>query len=203
MIVIYMVKNCVNGKVYIGSTNDISTRFSHHKNELNKGIHHNDHLQNSWNKYGSDSFEFKTLMVCPDKERNNCEQMFIDLYDSQNREFGYNIRDADAHSVSEETRLKMSKNNGRYWKGKTRPKELNKKVSEKLSGENNPRWKYYPRIVNGGKHHTGKRRYLVRFDGCIKKSSIDLFKLIDWALNEYPDEDLEISMVVLNNALLF
>lgn len=108
MIVVYIIINHVNGKVYIGSTDNISGRFNKHKRDLNKGIHHNRHLQMAWNKYGSESFEFKTLMVCPEKERNHCEQMMMDLCDAQNYGFGYNIRDADAHSISDETKRRMS-----------------------------------------------------------------------------------------------
>ena len=218
MIVIYMINNCVNGKVYIGSTGNINDRFGNHKRTLNRGVHPNEHLQNAWNKYGSDSFEFKTLMVCPDSERNHCEQMFIDLYDSQNRDYGYNIRDADAHSVSEETRLKISKantgnipteehrrklseNNARYWKGKTRPDMVGENnPNYGKTGKKNHKWKNFPRIIKDG-FKNGKQSYAIQYNGKAQKTSINIFKLIDWCLKEYPDEDLEISMEVVDNAL--
>lgn len=186
MIVIYMIKNCVNGKVYIGSTGNITDRFGNHKRTLNKGIHSNEHLQNAWNKYGSDSFEFKTLMVCPDSERNHCEQMFIDLYNSQNREFGYNIRDADFHSVSEETKQKISES---------------LKLSGKMKRENNSQWKDYARITKAG-FYKNKQQYKIKFNSKDIKFSLYIFKLLDWFFENYPDEDLEISMEVLDNVLL-
>lgn len=176
MIIIYIIINVINGKVYIGSTNNINRRFTEHKYRLNQSIHPNEHLQNAWNKYGSDSFEFKTLAVCPNDERNDCEQMFMDLYNSQNHECGYNVRDADAHSVSEETRLKMSESH----KGK--------------------KMKNYARIIKAG-FHKNKQRYTIRFKYKDLKRSFNIFKLINWFLKEYPDEDLEISMEVLDNAL--
>ena len=141
MVIIYMIINLINGKIYIGSTNNISSRFNNHRSKLNRGIHENNHLQNAWNKYGYDSFEFKNLMVCSDSERNHCEQMFMDLYEAQNRDFGYNIRDADAHSVSEETKKKMSEASSR----ENLSKETLKKMSEAQSGKNNNMY---------GRHHT-------------------------------------------------
>ena len=223
MIVIYMVKNCVNGKVYIGSTGDVNHRFNKHEYDLNNSIHHNDHLQRAWNKYGSDSFEFKTLMVCPDNERNHCEQMFIDLYDSQNHEFGYNIRDADSHSIAEETKVKMSKARiGYKWSEESKKKlsesisgknhwnygnkhsdETKQKMSENhadFSGENHPQWKNYARVLKSNNKHYGVR-YYIKFKGKQIKNSKYFNKLIDWFFENYPDEDLEISMEVLDNAL--
>ena len=196
MIVIYMIKNCVNGKVYIGSTGDVNHRFNKHEYDLNNSIHHNDHLQRAWNKYGSDSFEFKTLMVCPDKERNHCEQMFIDLYDSQNRDFGYNIRDANSQFHTEETKQKISES----LKGREISKDARKNLSKSLIGNKNA-VKDYCTIVKYGVRN-GTQKYGFYHNGTYKKQSIDLFKLIDWGLKEYPDEDLEISMEVLDNALL-
>ena len=141
MITIYKITNLINGKIYIGSTNNISSRFNNHRSKLNRGIHENNHLQNAWNKYGYDSFEFMALMVCSDSERNDCEQMFMDLYDAQNHDFGYNIRDADAHSVSEETKQKIREN------------------MPDMSGENNPMYgKKGEDNPNYGRHHSEKSK---------------------------------------------
>lgn len=214
MIVIYMVKNCVNGKVYIGSTGNVTDRFNKHKQDLNNSIHHNEHLQRAWDKYGADSFEFKTLMVCPDKERNHCEQMFMDLYNSQNRDYGYNIKDADGHFQSEETKQKISES----LKNKSLSEETKKKMSEAHKGKNH--WNYGKTLSDKTKRKISdtktlpygliskkgfcgkKQKYGLRFRGKQIKLSINIFKLIDWFFENYPDEDLEISMEVLDNALL-
>lgn len=217
MIVVYMISNLVNGKVYIGSTNNINNRFSKHKSRLNNSTHHNNHLQNAWDKYGSDSFEFKTLMVCPDNERNHCEQMFMDLYNSQNRDFGYNIKDADGHSVSEETRLKLSEANkgqvpwikGKHHSEETKHKisesnkskhhseETKQKMSEAKYGDNNPNWKKYARIVKGGSYKykgKDKQQYVIKFNGEIYKTSFSINKLIKWFSKNFPNEELVIDV---------
>ena len=50
---IYKIVNKVNGKYYVGSSNDVlKTRFYEHKRLLTKNKHFNVKLQNAWNKYG-------------------------------------------------------------------------------------------------------------------------------------------------------
>lgn len=216
MIYIYMIVNTINKKVYIGSSNNISRRFTKHKYQLNKSIHPNEHLQNAWNKYGSDSFKFRILAVCPNNERNNCEQMFMDLYNAQNRNYGYNIKNADGHSQSEETKLKLSeinkgkvvsektkkklsnlnsgKNNHNY--GKNLSDETKKKMSESKIAENNPNWKKYARIVKGGSYKykgKDKQQYVIKFNGEVYKTSFSINKLIKWFADNYPGEELVIN----------
>jgi group I intron endonuclease len=61
---VYCIRNLINGKIYIGSSVDIKKRWSFHKKTLDKNTHHNGRLQNAWNKYGADAFEFSILEVC-------------------------------------------------------------------------------------------------------------------------------------------
>ena len=53
---VYIITNLVNGKRYIGSSNDLYERSYSHIHHLQKQDHVNSHLQNSWNKYGEDKF---------------------------------------------------------------------------------------------------------------------------------------------------
>lgn len=61
---VYKITNTENGNFYIGSSVDISTRWSRHRLELNKNCHRNKYLQNAWNKYGESVFEFSVLEKC-------------------------------------------------------------------------------------------------------------------------------------------
>lgn len=91
MIGIYKIENLVNGKVYIGQSININQRWSKHKADLRHNNHDNVHLQNSWNKYGEDSFSFEVIENCSEQELNDKEIYWINEYNSYEREFGYNL----------------------------------------------------------------------------------------------------------------
>ena len=83
-----MIRNIINDKKYIGQDHDIKWRWSHHICDLNNNQHHNKHLQNSWNKYGSENFEFSIIEETTDNKLNEREIYWIKKYDSYNN--GYN-----------------------------------------------------------------------------------------------------------------
>lgn len=92
MIGIYMIKNIVDNKVYIGRSKSINLRFSSHKSNLRKNKHINKHLQNAWNKYGEDNFEFSVIEICETIQDTYKKEIFyIDKYKSCNRDMGYNL----------------------------------------------------------------------------------------------------------------
>lgn len=76
---IYGIKNKKNNLYYIGQTINKDTRKYRHFNELKNQSHPNQHLQNSYNKYGRENFEFVILEEVKDystiKER---EDFWID-----------------------------------------------------------------------------------------------------------------------------
>ncbi len=53
---IYEIKNTINGKIYIGSSNNIYHRVKRHLSDLRKNKKPNPILQNAFNKYGEDVF---------------------------------------------------------------------------------------------------------------------------------------------------
>lgn len=104
---IYMIKNIVNDKIYIGSSVDIPHRISSHKSYLKRGKHANKILQRSWNKYGGDNFKFEQIAKCPSEYLIKLEQWFMDSLKP-----AYNIRIV-AHSnkglpITQEQRIKIS-----------------------------------------------------------------------------------------------
>ena len=58
---IYKIRNLVNQKFYVGSSNNVYERFRAHKKLLRGNRHHSPHLQAAWNKYGSDCFVFEII----------------------------------------------------------------------------------------------------------------------------------------------
>ena len=61
MVGIYKIKNKVNHKVYIGESIDVKARWSKHRSDLRKGIHHSKYLQIDWNRYGEKAFKFSIV----------------------------------------------------------------------------------------------------------------------------------------------
>lgn len=88
---IYRIKNTITGKIYVGSSTNINKRWINHKSELLNQIHHNSHLQRSWNKYGNENFEFSVIEEVEDFDQLLIrEQYYLDLTQCYKSQFGYN-----------------------------------------------------------------------------------------------------------------
>lgn len=85
---IYCIENLVNHKKYIGQSVDINSRWETHISTLNNNHHYNLHLQQSWNKYGSENFEFNIIETCDKNLLNEKEIYWIKKFNSL--EDGYN-----------------------------------------------------------------------------------------------------------------
>jgi len=109
---IYAIKNNVNGKIYIGqTTRTLNKRIWEYKSAYNRNIFYNKYLLNSFNKYGWDNFEFSIIDTAINlSELNNKEIEYITKYNSNNKEFGYNIESGGGNAIpTTETLEKMSK----------------------------------------------------------------------------------------------
>ena len=87
---IYIIRNCGDGKVYIGQSSSITTRWRTHKNDLKKGKHYNKHLQSAFNKYGEEKFDYSVLEFCDVSTIDEREQFWISEYKSNKDNHGYN-----------------------------------------------------------------------------------------------------------------
>lgn len=154
---IYIIKNKVNEKFYIGSAVYINARWAVHKTTLNKNIHKNRKLQNAWNKYDENNFIFEILELVEDvNDLIIREQYWIDKLNAC--EVGYNLSPTAGSTLgvkysdgskeklkkpkSEEhknniskslilNKSKAGKNNGMYDKNHTREsKEKNKYLKD-------------------------------------------------------------------------
>lgn len=68
-----------NGKVYIGSSNHIDRRWKEHIYLLDRNAHPNNYLQNTYNRYGLNSFVFTVLEECSINELLDREQHYLDI----------------------------------------------------------------------------------------------------------------------------
>ena len=119
---IYKIINKLNGKYYIGRSDNIigtTGRWLEHINALNANRHNNDYLQNAWNKYGKDNFEFVIVEEVPIEKLVETEQKYLDLIKPNRRKLCYN--------------LSLSANGGGHL-GCKHTEQTKRHLSEKLKG---------------------------------------------------------------------
>lgn len=88
---IYLIKNKINDKVYIGkTTRSYQRRWYEHIYKA-----YNDQklyaINQAIKKYGEENFDFSILEKCSDEELNKKEKEYIELYHSYIQDFGYNL----------------------------------------------------------------------------------------------------------------
>lgn len=89
---IYKILNKANGMFYIGSSNNIIYRWRGHKSELRGNYHANAHLQNAWNKYGEEAFEFIIIEQVNDLNKIlETEDIWLNKTSCYDKNIGYNI----------------------------------------------------------------------------------------------------------------
>lgn len=133
---IYRITNVKNGKSYIGKTGmNFGDRWDCHRAQLNGGYHCNPHLQNAWNKYGQDSFEFCVVEVVDDATLlDELERKYIAQY----REAGecYNILDGGdggfllGTHLSEDAKRRIGEKNRVNMTGRKASEETKAKMSD-------------------------------------------------------------------------
>lgn len=98
MIGIYKITNKVNGKVYIGQSDNITARWQkHRKTAFNPNNRcYNYPLYRAIRKYGLDNFEFEIIEECPVEELDNKELLYISKYKAFGQ--GYNQTAGGIHA---------------------------------------------------------------------------------------------------------
>lgn len=154
---IYCIENINNNKKYIGQSVDILTRWNHHRNMLKSNSHPNKYLQSTWNKYGEESLKFYVLEYSNVEKLDELEIYYINLYNTTNREKGYNMKTGGQNGGShytEESRKKMSESQKKYLSNPDNIERLrkqsldmwkNQEYKQKRCGENHHLY---------GKHHS-------------------------------------------------
>lgn len=131
---VYVIKNLINSKSYIGCSNNIEKRLSNHKSALKNNNHYNIKLQRAYNKYGKENFIFESLELCDISELFKLEDVWCKKLDSINN--GYNISNTNPlnkNRITEEIKIKISNskkgkpggNKGTKWSSESRLKMSN------------------------------------------------------------------------------
>jgi group I intron endonuclease len=63
---IYLIRNLITGRVYVGQSINIANRWRQHCDALRKGKHKTPRLQQSWNKHGEAAFMFEIIELVED-----------------------------------------------------------------------------------------------------------------------------------------
>lgn len=87
MIKIYIHRNLINGKVYIGQTKNSLARRARKDGSGYKGSHA---FYNAIQKYGWENFSHAIIEECEDDKANERERYWVDFFNSTNNQFGYN-----------------------------------------------------------------------------------------------------------------
>jgi group I intron endonuclease len=137
-LIVYLVHNRVNGKVYIGQTmRSLATRWSEHKSDAIRNcgemvLHH------AIRKYGPEAFEVRVLCTADTPEQLNFkEQFYIARFDSLHRDRGYNRAPGGAMQMTLETCRKISlamKGRTAHNKGKKMSQDQRVKISRACMG---------------------------------------------------------------------
>lgn len=129
---IYCIENLVNNKKYFGQSIDIKSRLDKHRSLLKNNRHNNEHLQSAYNTYGCDNFKFYIIEECGVDQLDERERYYISLYNTDNRDCGYNIEPGGNKNkvLSDETREKIRAANV----GKIMSDEVKIKISKSNKG---------------------------------------------------------------------
>ena len=143
---VYVIRNKVNGKEYIGSAaTSLKRRWKGHTDELKTGKHRNRYLQNAWNKYGANNFEFIVVERCPPDLCLIREQFWLDEKKTYVRSVGYNIA------------ITAGSNLGLKFVYKPRDPEVHARIASKLRGRKlSPAHREKCRLANLGRKQSAE-----------------------------------------------
>jgi len=96
---VFQIKNSLNNKIFVSSSQDLDAIWHAQKLQLNVGIHPNSELQKDWKESGTDNFTFDILEMLKqnddekpqefEKELKSLEEIIVEeLQPFENR--GYN-----------------------------------------------------------------------------------------------------------------
>lgn len=136
---IYVIKNSINGKIYVGKSKNCYKRLNQHLYDirtLERNYNENPHLLSAINKYGIENFDYYLVekfdknLECPELEKLLYEKelYWMKELDSLNKEKGYNLRyDSEGKCYcSEETSKKITNRLKKEWESGIRDKHSDK-----------------------------------------------------------------------------
>jgi len=144
---VYLIYNKINGKIYVGKSNELESRWTRHL-RVARGGKTMYPTTFSWIhaaicKYGSDNFIFKIIEILPTEEVALSKEIeWISLLRSAGYKL-YNLTEggdgSSGYKHTAESIAKMTGSNNAFY-GKTHSDELKLNHSKRMSGSGNPRF---------------------------------------------------------------
>ena len=151
-----------NGYFYLGSAVDVSRREREHRKQLQRGAHHNQVVQNCWNKY--QVFVFTVVEQCEIQELLIKEQLIIDAHfsDPKNTNLAPTAGSCLGRIHSADTRAKMS-----AWQiGKIHSAQTRERISFATKGKKG----YIPSLETRAKRSASLKGYVHSAETRLKMS---------------------------------
>ncbi len=127
---IYEIVNTTNGDRYIGGTIHLNRRWSCHRSQLRGNYHTGKLLQDAWNEYGENAFEYRILLYCDESMLDWWEDRCLASLQSN-----YNISKTHwgwaGNPLSEEAKKRI----GDAHRGKPLSEEHKRKLSAAKAGK--------------------------------------------------------------------
>ena len=170
---IYKITNIIKNKYYIGSSINLKSRKYKHFKDLERNIHCNKKLQNSYNKHGSINFVFEIIEEVEYSEDKKLfkknllerEQYWIDEFNTVNE--GYNINPLAmsrlGSTISEEHKELLRKVNkgNKYNLGRKASEETRNKMSKSASAKSDDVKRRISNTLKGHKVSEETRKILI------------------------------------------
>lgn len=186
---IYVIRNTVNGRSYVGSSVNLRRRNNTHFLELRRSVHHNPHLQADFDLLGREAFTFEVIEPCPPRDLPQREKHHIDILGVLDPTKGYNIQPepykgiipeevsrlisqkATGRKLSESTKKKI----GDFHRGKVMSNETRIKMSRSQTGKvKSQACREKCRLIHLGVKRTKEQRTRIS-EGRLNKKSVICF----------------------------
>lgn len=132
---VYMIRDTVSGRRYIGSAVSIKKRWKEHRRGMEQGHHHSKFMLRCW-RVRPEAFEFQVMLYCSRENLLMYEQLLIDGYKPEfnsapkaGSQLGFKMSDESKAKLSEAA--KRTKN----FTGHKHSEESRKKISDSRKGK--------------------------------------------------------------------
>lgn len=185
---IYYIQNIITKQVYIGQSVDIDRRKQKHIYDLRNNKHQNTHMQNSFNKYGEDNFEFGIIRLCDKSQLDELEIAYMELYNAKKE--GFNICDGGVNICPDNS----NENHG-LW----RHDISNNNIKEMYLGDYNS--KQIAELLNCSRRTINRRLKKIfgdEYDVIKRQKQLKALEKVDYKNPNILDEDI---LYLANNGL--